>query len=173
MQLHSKINPISSCKYFENKSFFCTDNTDVPMAIQMSAQAILKADSAIHKAEIDCAAGTWDGEKLQVSKYAKDLLQLDNGVKIPPKNWKCEKCDLTTNLWLNLTDGSILCGRKFFDGSGGNNHAVDHFQQVGYPLAVKLGKKSFIFLFLVQLFNFYLNLWKKICRLVVVFFGIY
>lgn len=134
-------------KHFENKSFFCTDNTDVPMAIQMSAQAILKADSAIHKAEIDCAAGTWDGEKLQVSKYAKDLLQLDNGIKIPPKNWKCEKCDLTTNLWLNLTDGSILCGRKFFDGSGGNNHAVEHFQQVGYPLAVKLGKKSFIFLF--------------------------
>ena len=122
------------------------------MAIQMSAQAILKADSAIHKAEIDCAAGTWDGEKLQVSKYAKDLLQLDNGIKIPPKNWKCEKCDLTTNLWLNLTDGSILCGRKFFDGSGGNNHAVEHFQQVGYPLAVKLGKKIFTFPFLVQLF---------------------
>lgn len=25
-------------------------------------------------------------------------------------------CDLTTNLWLNLTDGTILCGRKYFDG---------------------------------------------------------
>ena len=131
------------------------------MAIQMSAQEILKGESAIHKAEIESAAGTWDGEKVSVSKHAKDLLQLDNGLKIPPKNWKCAECDLTTNLWLNLTDGSILCGRKFFDGSGGNNHAVDHFQQVGYPLAVKLGKKSFIFLFLVQLFNFYLNLWKK------------
>ena len=30
--------------------------------------------------------------------------------------WKCEKCDLTQNLWLNLTDGKILCGRKFYDG---------------------------------------------------------
>lgn len=47
--------------------------------------------------------------------------------KIPPSGWKCERCDLTTNLWLNLTDGSILCGRKFFDGSGGNNHALEHY----------------------------------------------
>lgn len=75
--------------------------------------------------------------------------------------WKCEKCDLTNNLWLNLTDGSILCGRKYFDGwlvyllvdfmciytcilsciigSGGNNHAVDHYETAKYPLAVKLG----------------------------------
>ena len=59
--------------------------------------------------------------------------------KIPPSGWKCEKCELTDNLWLNLTDGSILCGRKFWDGSGGNNHAVDHYAEVKYPLAVKLG----------------------------------
>ena len=85
---------------------------------------------------------TWDGEALVESKFAKDLKQLDNGVKIPPKGWKCACCDLTTNLWLNLTDGSILCGRKFFDGSGGNNHAVEHFHKTGYPLAVKLGKHS-------------------------------
>ena len=31
--------------------------------------------------------------------------------------WKCGKCDLTQNLWLNLTDGAILCGRKFYDGA--------------------------------------------------------
>ena len=72
-------------------------------------------------------------------RHADNLVQLDNGVKIPPKGWKCEKCDLTTNLWLNLTDGSILCGRKFFDGSGGNNHGVEQYQVSKYPLAVKLG----------------------------------
>ena len=72
-------------------------------------------------------------------RHAENLLQLDNGIKVPPKGWKCEKCDLTSNLWLNLTDGTILCGRKFFDGSGGNNHAVDHYEQGKYPLAVKLG----------------------------------
>lgn len=30
--------------------------------------------------------------------------------------WKCSRCDLTSNLWMNLTDGTILCGRKYFDG---------------------------------------------------------
>lgn len=53
--------------------------------------------------------------------------------------WKCEVCDLQENLWMNLTDGKVLCGRRYFDGSGGNNHALQHFQQTGYPLAVKLG----------------------------------
>ena len=40
---------------------------------------------------------------------------------------------------MNLTDGSIKCGRQFFDGSGGNNHALEHYKATGYPLAVKLG----------------------------------
>uniref|UniRef100_A0A8C9TRM6 Ubiquitin carboxyl-terminal hydrolase n=1 Tax=Scleropages formosus TaxID=113540 RepID=A0A8C9TRM6_SCLFO len=75
----------------------------------------------------------------QESKHAADLQQLDNGVKIPPSGWKCEVCDLQENLWMNLTDGKVLCGRRYFDGSGGNNHALQHFQQTGYPLAVKLG----------------------------------
>ena len=120
--------------------FFSVDDQEVPLAIQMSAKAVLQAESAIHKAEVESAAGTWDGEKIDVSTYAKDLKQNDNGVKISPKNWKCAECDLTTNLWLNLTDGSILCGRKFFDGSGGNNHAVEHYKKVGHPLAGKLGR---------------------------------
>ena len=71
-------------------------------------------------------------------RHAENLLQLEPK-KIPPKGWKCEQCDMTENLWLNLTDGSILCGRKFWDGSGGNNHAVEHYAQAKHPLAVKLG----------------------------------
>ena len=68
-----------------------------------------------------------------------DLQQLENGVIVPPTGWKCSKCDKTENLWLNLTDGMILCGRKLWDGSGGNNHAIEHYEQTKYPLAVKLG----------------------------------
>ena len=37
-------------------------------------------------------------------------------------------------MWLNLTDGNINCGRKFFDGSGGNNHAVEHYHETKFPL---------------------------------------
>ena len=74
-----------------------------------------------------------------VCRYAESLVQVDNGKRIPPSGWKCERCDLTTNLWLNLSDGAILCGRRFFDGSGGNNHAVEYYKETKYPLAVKLG----------------------------------
>ena len=50
-------------------------------------------------------------------RYAEALPQLALGVRIPPSGWKCARCDITDNLWLNLTDGLILCGRRFFDGS--------------------------------------------------------
>nr|CAD7575886.1 unnamed protein product [Timema californicum] len=40
---------------------------------------------------------------------------------------------------MNLTDGAVLCGRKFFDGTGGNEHAAEYYRNKGYPLAVKLG----------------------------------
>jgi len=33
----------------------------------------------------------------------------------------------------------VLCGKWFFDGSGGNGHAMEHYKETGYPLAVKLG----------------------------------
>lgn len=52
--------------------------------------------------------------------------------------WKCQKCEMRENLWLNLTDGSMLCGKWFFDGSGGNGHALDHYKETKHPLAVKL-----------------------------------
>lgn len=81
----------------------------------------------------------WTADAKIISKHAMELKQLDNGVLVPPSGWKCENCDKTDNLWLNLTDGSILCGRRNWDGSGGNDHAVNHYSVTGYPLAVKLG----------------------------------
>jgi len=39
---------------------------------------------------------------------------------------KCMDCELNSNLWLCLICGNLGCGRKYYDGSGGNNHAVDH-----------------------------------------------
>jgi ubiquitin carboxyl-terminal hydrolase 5/13 len=111
----------------------------LPQNVIDSANAIINFESAFKKLEKEQLSGTWDGEMRVVSNFALDLQQLDNGKKIPPTGWKCEKCDLTNNLWLNLTDGSIHCGRKFFDGSGGNEHALHHYSETKYPLAVKLG----------------------------------
>lgn len=121
----------------QTKIPFPSDN--LPDIVNESVNAIISSDSAFKKFEREQLTGTWDGEMREVSVYALELQQLENGKKIPPLGWKCEKCDLTNNLWLNLTDGSILCGRKYFDGSGGNEHAAQHYQEVKFPLAVKLG----------------------------------
>ncbi|XP_029835830.1 ubiquitin carboxyl-terminal hydrolase 5 isoform X1 [Ixodes scapularis] len=114
-------------------------NPELPEKVQLSVATVLASDSANQLNEQQAMAGTWDGEKRAVSKHSETLQQLDNGVKVPPHGWRCEMCNLTENLWMNLTDGAIMCGRKFFDGSGGNNHALDHYKRSGFPLAVKLG----------------------------------
>lgn len=111
-------------------------NNDIPLKVQQAVDAILAIESASMKKAVDSFLIT---EERQISKYAFDLLQIDNGVKIPRSGWKCAKCDLTENLWLNLTDGMILCGRKIHGGLGGNGHALQHYEETKYPLVVKLG----------------------------------
>lgn len=109
-------------------------NPNLPLNAQLSIAAVLSHEGANLQSDIQA----WE-EKRVVSKHAENLQQLNNGVKIAPNGWKCSLCDLTQNLWLNLTDGTILCGRRYYDGTGGNNHAVEYYQQTNYPLAVKLG----------------------------------
>lgn len=50
--------------------------------VHQSVNGILKAESALHLAEVEAAAGAWDGEIRQVTKHADSLQQLDNGVKV-------------------------------------------------------------------------------------------
>ena len=38
-----------------------------------------------------------------------------------------------------MSTGYIGCGRRYYDGSGGNNHAIDYFKETGNGLCVKLG----------------------------------
>ncbi|KAK4750641.1 hypothetical protein SAY87_004123 [Trapa incisa] len=110
-------------------------SVELPEKVRLAVDAVLIAEGAERKEQV----AEWVSDAKQVSAYAMELQQIDNGVIIPPSGWKCAKCDKTENLWLNLTDGMILCGRKNWDGTGGNNHAVEHYKEMGYPLAVKLG----------------------------------
>uniref|UniRef100_A0A667YQL2 Ubiquitin carboxyl-terminal hydrolase n=1 Tax=Myripristis murdjan TaxID=586833 RepID=A0A667YQL2_9TELE len=121
----------------DNSLVYCTSVLTLLLSfkVSLSMAGLMSADSVSHTLQVQ----QWDGEVRQESRHAADLKQLDNGVKIPPSGWRCEVCDLQENLWMNLTDGKVLCGRRYFDGSGGNNHALLHFQQTGHPLAVKLG----------------------------------
>lgn len=116
---------------------FPLPDPNLPELVLQSVESIISAESGENVREQ--TTSFWDGEQRKVSKFSDKLEQLVPARKIPPSGWKCDKCDLTENLWLNLTDGSILCGRRFYDGSGGNNHAVEHYDECKYPLAVKLG----------------------------------
>uniref|UniRef100_A0A672RM19 Ubiquitin carboxyl-terminal hydrolase n=1 Tax=Sinocyclocheilus grahami TaxID=75366 RepID=A0A672RM19_SINGR len=106
---------------------------ELPALVTIACDAVLNASSPYKKQEAD----SWE-EEIQVSRHARSLRQQDNGVRIPPSGWKCAKCEMRENLWLNLTDGSVLCGKWFFDGSGGNGHALEHYKETNFPLAVKL-----------------------------------
>ncbi|RDY05535.1 Ubiquitin carboxyl-terminal hydrolase 14 [Mucuna pruriens] len=110
-------------------------SVELPEKVRLAVDAILLAEGAERKEQL----AAWTADKKKVSSYAMNLQQIDNGVVIPPFGWKCFKCEKTDNLWLNLTDGMILCGRKNWDGTGGNDHAIEHYRQTGYPLSVKLG----------------------------------
>ncbi|XP_044473874.1 ubiquitin carboxyl-terminal hydrolase 14-like isoform X3 [Mangifera indica] len=110
-------------------------SVELPEKVRLAVDAILMAEGAERKEQV----AAWTADKKQTSAYAMNLRQINNGVIVPPSGWKCAKCDKRDNLWLNLTDGMILCGRKNWDGTGGNNHAFEHYKETGYPLAVKLG----------------------------------
>ena len=50
----------------------------------MSVAAIMSAEDAWKAMEAAALSNTWDGEMRAVSKYAENLVQHDNGKKIPP-----------------------------------------------------------------------------------------
>jgi hypothetical protein len=51
----------------------------------------------------------------------------------------CSQCDLKENLWLCLICGSLGCGRQQYGAAGGNGHGLQHFQDTGHGVSVKLG----------------------------------
>lgn len=116
------------------------DAPDVPQSIQSAVQALLNHAGNTVVEEVSA----WQ-EELKETKYADALIQVPDAPKISsnPSAWKCQapQCDKQENLWLNLSDGFIGCGRMNWDGTGGCGAALEHYKATGslYPLAVKLG----------------------------------
>ena len=54
----------------------------------------------------------------------------------------CAACDCSENLWLCLSCGYSGCGRRQFDGTGGNGHAMEHFKTSCHAIAIKTGTIS-------------------------------
>ncbi|EGG16808.1 deubiquitinating enzyme [Cavenderia fasciculata] len=123
-----------------NNQYFDLTDPSIPPKILESMNEVIRINSQSRKEEI---VG-WSADQVLPSKHADNLKQLDNGIKIGPKDWKCshQGCDKLENLWLNLSDGYIGCGRQYSDGTGGNGHALKHYDETKYPLSVKLGTIS-------------------------------
>jgi ubiquitin carboxyl-terminal hydrolase 5/13 len=118
------------------------DRHTFPVLVAQAVEAILHhAGTTLQQ---DVQAWALDQDDIPVSKYAADLPFIDNGVTISPDPtaWQCQKYGATDQgVWLNLSDGFMGGGRKHWDGSGGTNGAVEHYQETNqqYPLVVKLG----------------------------------
>lgn len=137
-------------------------SVDIPLTTQALPEALVKAvnetiqhDSATRQQRLQGGSNEWDGDQ-KVSEVALHLVQLPAEKQIPDSGWKCEEpgCDLEENLWLNLSDGVIKCGRSQYMADGkitkgepftvpdcglGNYHAKKHAEESGFPLVVKLG----------------------------------
>ena len=53
-----------------------SDDNQLPLAIQLSVRGILDSQSATFKEELDSASAAWEGDIIQNSKFADDLVQV-------------------------------------------------------------------------------------------------
>jgi ubiquitin carboxyl-terminal hydrolase 5/13 len=114
----------------------CNVQIDYSQNKQLSdlVTSIINTASANEQSSISA----WE-EEIFPCEHTLMLKQADN-IKIPPKyNATCNDCLLSSNLWLCLTCGNLGCGRKNWDGTGGNNHGIEHFEKCKHPLVVKTG----------------------------------
>jgi uncharacterized UBP type Zn finger protein len=56
--------------------------------------------------------------------------------------YQCQDCAISTNLWMCMTCGYLGCARRDYDGSGGNNHAIEHNKQTGHEVVIKIATVS-------------------------------
>lgn len=109
-------------------------STDLNEIIKNTVNYILNSSSASESNELKA----WELE-IKPCKHTLELVQ-DKNVKILSKNEaQCNDCNLNSNLWLCLTCGNLGCGRKQWDGTGGNGHGLSHFEETKHPISVKTG----------------------------------
>lgn len=98
-------------------------------------KGIVEASSAQKRIEVQA----WREEEVPCD-HTRQLQQERSALthRLTPRD-QCGKCALQENLWLCLVCGAIGCGRRQFDGSGGNGHGAEHYEETGHSAAVKLG----------------------------------
>ncbi|KAJ9102418.1 hypothetical protein QFC21_002818 [Naganishia friedmannii] len=118
------------------RCFLCDDAggavvTSEDPKIKATVDGVMKSMASAQQSEVKA----WE-EELEMCEHTLMLQQEDAGKEISPH---CSQCDLTSNLWLCLTCGTVNCGRQQFGGIGGNGHALSHYSATGHGVGVKLG----------------------------------
>jgi ubiquitin carboxyl-terminal hydrolase 5/13 len=110
-----------------NASVFCTACKVTFLNENDKVANIIKSVMLAQSAFNDSTVQEWELE-LASCAHTKNLDQ-STSTRIADKAMAhCGDCDLKQNLWLCMVCGHLGCGRKNYDGTGGNNHAVDHAQ---------------------------------------------
>jgi ubiquitin carboxyl-terminal hydrolase 5/13 len=108
---------------------------------QASFASLVKSIESVGSAYKKTEIAAWELQILQCEHTL--CLQQEKAHKIPSNEMaSCKDCELSGNLWLCLVCGNLGCGRKFYDGTGGNNHGLEHFQKTGHAVSVKTGTIS-------------------------------
>ncbi|RCH98124.1 hypothetical protein CU098_000256, partial [Rhizopus stolonifer] len=105
-----------------------------PSKLTTAVDAVLNAMSSAKQSEVQ----SWE-EVITPCEHTLCLAQEAPKKLDHQELAHCADCDLNQNLWLCLVCGNLGCGRKQYDGSGGNNHAIEHFEKTGHGVNVKLG----------------------------------
>jgi ubiquitin carboxyl-terminal hydrolase 5/13 len=102
--------------------------------LQQIINAVVNAQSSAKRSEVQA----WE-EEVTACEHTVCLEQ-DVAKQLQSQQLAhCAECDLRENLWLCLTCGNLGCGRKQYDGSGGNNHGLEHYEKTGHAVCCKLG----------------------------------
>lgn len=83
-------------------------------------QRIINAPSASVTERLESGVSEWDSGTLRIPEELLTLVQEEREEPAGMNGFKCEEstCDLTENLWINLTDGVIMCGRSQYMADG-------------------------------------------------------
>ncbi|EGG04845.1 uncharacterized protein MELLADRAFT_37211 [Melampsora larici-populina 98AG31] len=106
-----------------------------PPSLDAISTAILNSTPSARLNEV----AAWE-EQIEKCAHVTGLKQQDNPTNpIPQVSSTCHACELSSNLWFCLECGSLGCGRSQFGGTGGNSHALKHYNDTGHCVNVKLG----------------------------------
>ncbi|KAI8058109.1 ubiquitin thiolesterase [Syncephalis plumigaleata] len=117
------------------RCLFCPDQSlEMTPQLNTVVEGVMSALTASKQSEVKA----WEAE-IVPCEHIHQLVQVERVALSEQTLAHCSQCELDKNLWLCLTCGNLGCGRRQYDGSGGNGHGLEHFTQTGHALSCKLG----------------------------------